>query len=249
MDTYPNENAARQAVIDACLQMNALGINQGKSGNVSVRWSRGGKDGYLITPTGLPYDETGIDDIVWLALDTDPSQRPVSPLMQVFPQALVPSVDKPKREPSSEWRMHAVVYQHKSATDAGAVVHTHSVAATALSCLPFVQAAGMPAFHYMVAVAGGNHIPCAPYKTFGSVELASAAISALARRRACLLANHGVLAFHRTLASALALAHEIETLSRMYAQALQLGTPVILPDDEMAQVIEKFRTYGQPTAA
>lgn len=246
MNAYPNESAARRAVVDACLQMNVLGINQGKSGNVSVRWSRGGQDGYLITPTGLPYDETGIDDIVWLAIDADPSERPASPLKQVFAQALVPPVDKPRREPSSEWRMHAVLYQHKSSAEAGAVVHTHSVCATALACLPSVQASGIPAFHYMVAVAGGNHIPCAPYETFGSVALAKAAANALARHRACLLSNHGVLAFHRTLAAALALAQEVETLARMYAQAVQLGAPVLLPDDEMARVIEKFRTYGQP---
>lgn len=246
MNLYPNENAARRAVIDACLQMNVLGINQGKSGNVSVRWSRGGQDGYLITPTGLPYAETSSDDIVWLAIDADPSQRPVSPLKQVFPQALVPAVDTPQREPSSEWRMHSVVYQYKPAADAGAVVHTHSVSATALACLPSVQAAGIPAFHYMVAVAGGNNIPCAPYKTFGSSELADAAALALSERRACLLANHGVLVFHRTLAAALALAQEVETLARMYAQALQLGAPVLLPDEEMSRVIEKFRTYGQP---
>lgn len=243
---YPTENAARRAVIDACLKMNALGINQAKSGNISVRWQRGAKDGYLVTPTGLPYEETTEDDIVWLALDEDPEHPPPNPVLAVFPQAQVPRVDRPGRLPSSEWRMHAMIYREHAAQTAGAVVHTHSPYATSLACLPKIQSEGMPAFHYMIAVAGGNDIRCAAYETFGTEALSQAAARALAGRFACLLGNHGVLAYQKSLASALTLAHEVETLARMYWQAMQLGQPVILPDDEMSRVLAKFKTYGQP---
>lgn len=243
---YTTENAARRAVIDACLKMNALGINQAKSGNISVRWHRGGSDGYLVTPTGLPYEDTTEADIVWLRLDEDPEHPPPNPVLAVFPQALVPAVDRPGRLPSSEWRMHAMIYRQHDAARATAVVHTHSPYATSLACLPTIQRSGIPAFHYMVAAAGGVDIRCARYETFGTDALSRSAAAALDGRFACLLGNHGVLAYQKTLAAALTLAHEVETLARMYWQALQVGEPAILPDDEMSRVLEKFKTYGQP---
>ena len=227
---FASENAARRAVIDACLAMNSLGINQGKAGNASVRWHRGGQDGYLITPSGLPYQDTREDDIVWLALQADPEQPGPDVAADAFPAA-----------PSSEWRMHQVIYRSRGA---GAVIHTHSAYATSLACLPRVQQQGIPAFHYMIAVAGGADLRCAPYATFGSKTLADHALAALDGRRACLLANHGQIAFADSLAGALDLAVEVETLARMYWQALQIGEPAILDAAEMAVVIEKFRTYG-----
>ena len=253
LDRFDNENRARRAVIDACLKMNALGINQAKSGNISVRWHRGGSDGYLITPSGLPYEDTREDDIVWLKIDDDPDLPSGNPLLKFFPDALPTGLDASNRtsnsgrRASSEWRMHAMIYRHQYIDTAGAVVHTHSPYASSLACLPRIQTEGIPAFHYMIAVAGGSTIRCAPYATFGTAELCGFAEAALIDRRACLLANHGVLAFHHSLAQALTLAQEVENLARMYWQALQLGEPKILGDDEMQRVIEAFKTYGQST--
>jgi L-fuculose-phosphate aldolase len=204
----------RQQVIDTALKMNALGINQGKSGNVSVR----SKEGFLITPTGLPYEHTTPEDIVFMRLDG--------------------SCDG-ARLPSSEWRFHRDIYAHRP--EANAIVHAHSPHATTLACL----GRGIPAFHYMVAVAGGRDIRCAPYATFGTQQLSDHALLALQDRKACLLAQHGMIATGASLEKALALAVEVETLAHIYFQALQIGEPAILPDDEMDRVLEKFKTYGQ----
>ena len=225
-----DEAAARAALIDCARRMNALGINQGKSGNVSVRW-RGpdGRDGLLVTPSGLPYADTEPRHLAWMPLQARDERDAVGPLA-----------------PSSEWRFHRDIYSHRA--DAGAIVHTHAPHATALACLPRVQRDGIPAFHYMVAVAGGERIGCARYETFGTQALSDAAIEALGGRRACLLANHGMIALGGTLEAALALAVEVEALARMYALALSLGEPVVLPADEMARVLERFQTYGQPAA-
>ena len=125
--------------------------------------------------------------------------------------------------------------------EVGAIVHTHSPFATTLACLD----RGIPAFHYMVAIAGGSDIRCAPYATFGTQALSDHAVAALAGRRACLLAHHGMIATGPSLQGALALAVEVETLAEMYWRALQVGEPRLLPDDEMHVVLEKFATYGQ----
>ncbi len=145
--------------------------------------------------------------------------------------------------PSSEWRFHRDIYAARG--DAQAIVHTHAPFATTLACMH----RGIPPFHYMVAVAGGNDIRCAPYATFGTQELSDHAVAALAGRRACLLANHGMIAVGASLERALALAVEVETLAETYWRALQVGEPVLLPDAEMARVLEKFATYGQPPHA
>jgi L-fuculose-phosphate aldolase len=208
----------RQQVIDTALKMNALGINQGKSGNVSVR----SKEGFLITPSGLPYEHTTAEDIVFMRADG--------------------SYDG-ARLPSSEWRFHRDIYARRP--EANAIVHTHSLHATTLACL----GRGIPAFHYMVAVAGGRDIRCAPYATFGTQQLSDHALLALQDRKACLLAQHGMIATGATLEKALALAVEVESLAHIYVQALQIGEPAILPDDEMDRVLEKFKTYGQPAAS
>ena len=203
----------RKQIISTALQMNARGINRGKSGNVSARW----KDGFLVTPSGLPYEETKPGDIVFI----DEKATATG-----------------KRPPSSEWRFHFDIYRHKN--DVNAVVHALSSFATTLSCLEMA----LPAFHYMVAVAGGNSIRCAPYATFGTQSLSDNALIALEDRKACLLANHGLIATAASLASALALAVEVEALCEQYWRALQIGKPNLLSDAEMAVVVEKFKTYN-----
>ena len=174
--------------------------------------------GFLVTPSGLPYSELTSDQLVEMDQDGH------------WVGALVPS---------SEWRFHRDIYRAR--TDVGAIVHTHSVHATALACLD----RPIPAFHYMVAAAGGRDIRCTPYATFGTQALSDLAVAALESRRACLLGHHGVIATGPTLVRALALAVEVETLARMYLAALTVGEPSWLTDDEMGLVIEKFATYGQ----
>ena len=210
--------ALRQAVIDAARAMNALGINQGTSGNVSVRW----RDGLLITPSGVDYEALTPAKIVHMRMDG------------AWTGAL---------RPSSEWRIHRDVLA--SRPEFGAAVHAHSPYATTLACL----GRGIPAFHYMVAVAGGDSIRCAPYATFGTQALSDSALAALAGRNACLLANHGLLACGPDLRQALKIALEVETLAAQYWRALQLGEPQILAAAEMERVLEKFKGYGaQPSA-
>lgn len=214
-----DEAALRKAVIATALAMNAAGINRGKSGNVSARLRRDGFDGFLVTPTGVPYADTKPGDLVAMTLD---------------------GVAHGERAPSSEWRFHRDIYRHRA--DAGAIVHAHAPFATSLACLH----RGIPAFHYMVAVAGGADIRCAPYATFGTQALSDAAVAALDGRRACLLANHGMIAIGATLDAALALAVEVETLAEMYWRVLQIGEPILLPAAEMDAVLGKFASYGQP---
>lgn len=204
----------RQAVIATALGMNALGINRGKSGNVSARIDTG----FLITPSGMPYAETTPDDIVAMGLDGSADGQ---------------------RRPSSEWRFHRDIYASRD--EVHAIVHTHSPFATTLACLD----RGIPPFHYMVAVAGGADIRCAPYATFGTQQLSDHALHALAGRRACLLAHHGMIAVGASLKAALALAVEVETLAEMYWRALQIGEPANLSSAELDTVLRKFDDYGK----
>jgi L-fuculose-phosphate aldolase len=204
----------RQQVIDTCLEMNRLGINHGKAGNVGARTG----DGFLVTPTGLPYDELKPADIVFMRFDGSHDGDIL---------------------PSSEWRFHRDILAARP--EIGAVVHTHAMFSTTLACL----GRGIPSFHYMIALAGGSDIRCAPYATFGSQELSDHALVALEDRLACLLANHGMIALGRDLKHALAIAVEIETLAAQYWRALQIGEPVLLDEAEMAVVLEKFKTYGK----
>ena len=217
-----DELTLRAAVVATALAMNAQGINRGKSGNVSARWRTEGFDGFVVTPTGLPYDQTGPDDIVAMTLDGNAQGA---------------------RLPSSEWRFHRDIYRAR--TEVNAVVHTHAPFATTLAC----HSRGIPAFHYMVAVAGGRDIRCAPYATFGTQALSDYATAALDGRRACLLAHHGLIAVGASLPDALALAVEVETLAEIYWRALAIGEPELLSDAEMEIVLAKFATYGQPRRA
>jgi L-fuculose-phosphate aldolase len=207
----------RAEIISVSQRMSSSGLSPGRSGNVSVRVD----GGMLITPTGMHYGEMRPSDIVEVRMDgrVAPGQRVAS----------------------SEWRVHLAVY--KARDDVGAIVHMHSLNATALSCLH----RGIPAFHYMVAEAGGDKIACAPYATYGSEELARFTVKALGPRRACLLANHGAVAVAETLRKAYELAGEVEVLASQYARTLMIGRPRILGTREMARVIEKFKTYGKQT--
>lgn len=211
------ERALRQQVIDTCIKMNALGINQGTSGNASVRVSDDPGDGFFITPSAIPYEEIAPEDVVTMQLDGSHSSN---------------------RRPSSEWRFHLDIMRERP--DCGAIVHTHGMFATTLACLRME----IPAFHYMIAQAGGPTIRCSDYATFGTQELSDTALEALKDRRACLLANHGMIAIGPNLKKALALAVEVETLAAMYWRTLQVGKPVILPDDEIERVGRKFGTMG-----
>ena len=201
--------------------MNAAGINVNTSGNVSARCTRGARKGFLITPSALTYDELAAEDLVFV----DDAQATTG-----------------THQPSSEWRFHFSIYAAR--TDAGAIVHTHSPHATALAC----QHLDIPPFHYMVAIAGGSDIRCAPYATFGTQQLADHALAALENRRACLLAHHGVITCGADLQSALALAVEVENLARTYIAVRALGPPKLLTADEMERVLERFRTYGRASA-
>jgi L-fuculose-phosphate aldolase len=214
-----SEAALRNAVVATALAMNAAGINRGKSGNVSARLRNDAFDGFIVTPSGLAYERTTASDIVAMTLDGESLGT---------------------RAPSSEWRFHRDIYRARG--EIGAIVHTHSPFATTLACL----GRGIPAFHYMIAVAGGTDIRCAPYATFGTQALSDHAVAALQDRRACLLAHHGMLALGSDLDAALALAVEVETLAEMYWRALQLGEPARLSDQEMSVVLAKFANYGQP---
>jgi L-fuculose-phosphate aldolase len=208
----------RTMVITACRELRHRGLTHGTSGNVSVRCD---ERRFFVSPSGMDYEILQADDVPLMNLDGRWFGR---------------------RRPSSEWRFHRDIF--KSRHDVGAIVHTHSPRATALAC----TGRGIPAFHYMVAVAGGRDIRCAPYHAFGTQALSDAALVALNDRKACLLANHGVIATGADLPSAISLAGEVENLALQYCAALSLGEVSILDDAEMHRVVEKFRTYGQQNA-
>ncbi len=210
----PGERGLRVRMIEAARRMNASGINQGRSGNVSARV----EGGFLVTPTGVPYESLNLPDLVFMRRDGEREGT---------------------YNPSSEWRLHRDIYEKRP--EVGAVVHTHSPYATAIACLR----RPIPPFHYEVAFAGGADIRCADYATFGTQALSDHALAALEGRRACLLANHGVAALGSDIDDAFAMAEKVEALARLYWQALQVGEPVLLDAAEMATVLEKFRTYGR----
>lgn len=207
-------DTAREQLVETAREMNRCGLNQGTSGNLSLRTD----SGMLITPSGVPYEHMRAEDIVLVAADGSTEQGSV---------------------PSSEWRIHHDVYAARP--DAQAILHAHPVHCTALACLN----RPIPAFHYMVAVAGGRRIPCAPYATFGTQALSDHVVAALEGKKACLMANHGLITLSQSLGQALALAVEVEQLASSYLQCLAVGEPVILSDAEMDRVLEKFKKYGR----
>lgn len=212
-----SERALRQQIIDTCRQLEARGLNQGTSGNVSVRCGADAAAGFFLTPTNLPYDRMVPNDVVHVTLDGRCTGR---------------------CRPSSELPFHLAIMQQRR--DAVAVIHTHSTHATTMACLR----KEIPAVHYMVGLFGGNNLRCAEYATFGTPELSANLLCALAGRRAALMANHGLVVIGSDLQQALALASEAETLATIYWRALCAGQPAILSDAEMAIVVNKFRDFG-----
>jgi L-fuculose-phosphate aldolase len=214
----PSQLALREQIIATCRQLGALGLNQGTSGNVSVRVSDDPADGFLLTPTSLDYADMQPADIVHVHADG--------------------RCEGPRR-PSSELPFHRAIFAARR--DVRAIVHTHSTHATAVSCLR----RDIPALHYLVALFGGTNIRCAEYATFGTEELSANIVRALAGRRAALLANHGLIVVGDHLAHAQSLTVEAEQLARLYLTTLATGqSPVVLDDAEIANVAERFKAYG-----
>ncbi|MEZ5263081.1 MAG: class II aldolase/adducin family protein [Acidimicrobiales bacterium] len=211
-----DELTLRSALLDTCRRFGPQGLSQGTSGNASVRCG----DGMLITPSAMSYETMTPADVVWLGFD---------------------GTRRGEHPPSSEWRFHRAIFERRP--DAGAIVHVHSPAATALACLRL----DIPAFHYMVAVAGGDSIRCAPYVLFGTERLAEAVVAALTDRSAALLANHGQVALGADLDAALKLAIEVETLADQYLRARTVGQPHLLSPAEMAEVLDRFVHYRTGT--
>ena len=211
-----DETALRAEIVQAARSMNALGINQGTSGNVSARLG----DAMLITPSATPYDQMRPEDVAGMPLDGERGAWS-GPL-----------------KPSTEWRFHLDILRGRP--DAGAVVHTHATYCTTLAILR----RPIPAVHYMMAAFGGTDVRCAPYATFGTAELAAHTLAALDGRNACLLANHGMVVVGASLAKAMWLAVELETIARQYYLSLQIGQPHVLSDAEIADTAKSFSTYG-----
>ncbi|NPU15416.1 class II aldolase [Bradyrhizobium sp. 83002] len=210
------ERQLRESIIAKCRWMNASGLNQGTSGNISARY----KDRMLITPSATPYDSMKPEMIASMPLDGEYG-----------------SWDGPLK-PSTEWRFHLDIMRGRP--DVGGVVHTHSTYATVLA----IARKSIPACHYMMAAFGGTDIRCAGYARFGTAELSELALEALEGRNGCLLANHGMIAVGANLDKAMWLAVELETIAKQYYLSLALGQPHILGDAEIAETAQGFSTYG-----
>jgi L-fuculose-phosphate aldolase len=208
-----DELTLRKDIVAQGAKLATSGLSQGTSGNLGSRCGAG----FLITPSGRPYEGLSPDDIVLVSL-TGHYEHPL--------------------RPSSEWRFHRDIYAARP--DVQAVVHVHPPYSTALA----MCRTPIPAAHYMIAVGGGDSIRCADYHTYGTQALSDAVLQALEGRLACLMANHGMIATGTTLAQAMWRAVEVETLARQYALALQVGKPVLLTDGEVTDVLEKFDHYG-----
>ena len=202
-----------EEVIKYAKMLNTENLSALRSGNISVRHN----DGFLITPSGVKYSSLKIDDIVFVSLNGQ--------------------FDEKKQKPSSEWKFHRDIYKNKR--EAKAIVHSHSTNATAVSA----HGKSIPAFHYMVALAGGNDIKCADYATFGTEELSNNVIRALENRKACLMSNHGQVAFEKSLDKAFELAQEIENICHQYINALKIGVPKILSNNEMNKILGQIKNY------
>jgi L-fuculose-phosphate aldolase len=209
---------ARQSLLATAQKLDALHLNHGATGNISLR----DRDGFWITPTGIPTSELRPEDMVWLGFD---------------------GTRRGQWQPSSEWMLHRDIL--RSFPEHNAVIHAHALNATTVACL----GRDLPPFHYMIALAGGDSVRCAPYKTFGTQELADVAVDAMKDRRACLLAHHGLLAAADSLETALNVAVEVENLCDIYLKLLALGEPPLLNAEQMAEALDKFRTYGQRSSA
>jgi len=209
----------RHQIIEYSLKLNSTNLSPLRSGNISLRGKENDKDGYLITPSGKKYETLKPEDIVFMSINEDEKNNDTA------------------NKPSSEWRFHRDIYINKK--EAQAIVHAHSPHATAVSS----HGKSIPAFHYMIALAGGEDIKCAEYATFGTEELSNKVVKALENRSACLMSNHGQVAFGKSLDSAFELAQEIENICHQYTIALKLGNPKILSFEEMKKVLDKAKNY------
>ena len=207
----------RAQVIKYAKKLNTTNLSALRSGNVSIRVKEKGVNGFYITPSGTKYSSLKTKDIVFVSLKG--------------------RFDKKKGKPSSEWRFHQDIYVNKK--DAKAIVHAHSTCATAVS----THNKSIPAFHYMVGVAGGNDIKCSKYATFGTRSLSRNILSALKNRTACLMSNHGQIAFGKNLDYAFELAQEVENICHQYINAIRIGIPKILTKKEMKIVLSKMKNY------
>ena len=214
-----NKQTKSATLIETALHLEQIGLNHGATGNCSCRDG----DTYLITPSGIDTQSLSEDKVVRMD----------------FTGNIIDSI--PNLKPSSEWRFHKdIMLQRK---EVGAVVHTHSIYASTVSLFGDT----LPSFHYMIAVAGGDSVRCAPYAMFGTQELSDNIISALIDRKACLIANHGLVAIGDNLKEALQIAEEIEHLCQLYIEARKLGKPNLLSKKQMSEVIERFQTYSRWT--
>lgn len=210
-----SENQLRTELVRIANKLDATGLSHGTSGNLSVRYA----EGFLITPSGFGAEGLTCDDIVFVHLSGESQGR---------------------WQPSSEWLFHRDIYVQRP--EFGAIVHTHSNAATALACLR----RDIPPFHYMLALLGGNSLRCAGYATFGTQALSDNALVAMQGRCACLLANHGMIAAGKNLADAFKNTVEVENLSELYLRALAVGEPVLLTPTEFSDALQRFESYGKP---
>ena len=208
----------RNQIIEYSLKLNSTNLSPLRSGNISLRGSEDDIEGYLITPSGKKYETLKPEDIVFMGLNEEEENNSTN-------------------KPSSEWRFHRDIYVNKK--EAHAIVHAHSPHATAVSS----HGKPIPPFHYMVALAGGDDIKCAKYATFGTEELSKNVIKALENRSACLMSNHGQVAFGKNLEDTFELAQEIENICHQYIIALRLGKPKILSLEEMKKVLDKAKNY------
>ena len=212
----------KEEVIKFSQKLNSTNLSPLRSGNVSVRTTSDGIEGFLITPSGKKYETLKVEDIVFLELNKEYD------FLKIFNSGL---------NPSSEWRFHQDIYLKKK--EAKAIVHAHSPHATAVS----THGKAIPAFHYMIALAGGDDIKCAKYGTFATKELSKNILNALEKRKACLMSNHGQVAIGQNLKQAFELAEEVENICHQYVIALKLGQPKILSFSEMQKILEKIKNY------
>jgi len=212
----------KQEVIEYSIKLNSTNLSPLRSGNISVRGIQDDKEGFFITPSGKKYETLKVEDIVFLSLNEEKD------FLSWFNSG---------KNPSSEWRFHQDIYKNKS--KARAIVHAHSPHATAVSA----HGKPIPAFHYMIALAGGDDIKCSEYATFGTNELSMNIIRALENRKACLMSNHGQVAFGDDLSKAFELAQEVENICHQYIIALKMGKPKILSFVEMQKILEKVKNY------
>ena len=215
-------NNLRSEIVKYSKKLNSSNLSPLRSGNMSIRATQDGNDGFLITPSGIKYEQLKEESIVFLELDENLNNDKIS---------------KDVLNPSSEWRFHQDIYIKKK--DALAIVHAHSPHATAVSA----HGKNIPAFHYMIALAGGNDIKCAEYATFGTKELSQNILTALEMRKACLMSNHGQVAFGKNLEEAFELAQEVENICHQYINTIKIGKPKILSFEEMSKILEKTKSY------